>query len=426
MEKEKLTFRDTDKLYASVKTVECAQGMSTTRRTNGDDDPQHNRRPATTKPKSVVLGGCVPCAYKIGGFHTTRDPTFCRACPNQRPEQCPRSGSVSTGDAIAGYAPGMAVLTVGDGDFSFSLSLARRLLWGQKSHTQRTFLVATSYEKESTLEGVYGNTFRQTVEELQTLGVHLAYEVDATRLDETLPVSLLWEGYQGKDAKRRLFHRICWNFPCTAIAEGQDGQNQEMEDNKSLIRRFIRSAGALLVRGCGEIHICHKTKPPYNQWKLEEQVALGLKVHQSRDDKSTFPNLTYTGRIVLDRYLMPPYTPRKALDQKSFPCHDACFYIFAAEHEKEKNGDDLQPSDSFPPTIPHQVDGSESEDDQESETKLLVKVDYDLIQSIREQHLADAAVTKRFGHRMAKTKRKNKNWNTSAHMPQKRKKTQRR
>jgi len=38
--------------------------------------------------------------------------------------------------------------------------------------------------------------------------------------------------------------------------------------------------------------------------------------------------LRYAGKIVLDRALILPYIPRKALDRKSFPCHDACIYVF--------------------------------------------------------------------------------------------------
>jgi hypothetical protein len=40
------------------------------------------------------------------------------------------------------------------------------------------------------------------------------------------------------------------------------------------------------------------------------------------------PVVKYLGRVVLDRYLLPPYTPRKALCRKSFPMHDACTYVF--------------------------------------------------------------------------------------------------
>jgi 25S rRNA (uracil2634-N3)-methyltransferase len=107
-----------------------------------------------------------------------------------------------------------------------------------------------------------------------------------------------------------------------------------MEDNKLLVRRFVSNAETNFLKPHGEIHMCHKTKPPFNHWKLDE-VALELcGPSPDNDDKATTTTTTtttrleYAGRMVLDRFLLPPYTPRKALDKKSFPCHDACFYIF--------------------------------------------------------------------------------------------------
>jgi hypothetical protein len=131
-----------------------------------------------------------------------------------------------------------------------------------------------------------------------------------------------------------------------------------MEQNKNLVRNFVKSAQSILTNhGDGELYICHKTKPPFNQWNLEE-VAL-----ENMEKKETKGNCTFssprslfcTGRIVLDKFLLPPYVPRKALDQKSFPCHDACFYIFAQE-QSQRGEDDLSMK-LFPPTIIQHNDG---------------------------------------------------------------------
>lgn len=53
------------------------------------------------------------------------------------------------------------------------------------------------------------------------------------------------------------------------------------------------------------------------------------------------PRMRYCGRMVLDRYLLPPYTPRKALDRKSFPVHDACTYIFGLSRDSKQLSDDV-------------------------------------------------------------------------------------
>lgn len=290
-----MTTRSTELLFAFPVTIDCA------------------------------LGGCVPCGYKIGLFDVALDKEFCKSVPNQRPEQCPRmfnwGVNIPDGDATVGpstnYAsPGMKVLTVGDGDFSFSLAVARKLFStaSQGEAAKQSTLIATSYESEETLRKVYPD-FDRTLRELRGLGADVYYEVDGTALGQSLHSGLL---------EPETFDRICWNFPCTAIGKGQDGQNDAMEENKELVRSFVANSTPLL-RPQGEIHICHKSKPPFNQWRLD-QVALE-KLHATESTGT----ISFCGRIILDRATLPTYTPRKALDRKSFPCHDACFYIFAKQ-----------------------------------------------------------------------------------------------
>jgi 25S rRNA (uracil2634-N3)-methyltransferase len=168
------------------------------------------------------------------------DKEFCKAAPNQRPEQCPRSLSEKGESGTLGYQKGMKILTVGDGDFSFSLALAR-IISGNG-------LIATSYESKQTLMQVYPQ-IEVTMAELESLGAILHFQVDATRIRETLDT-----------ARPGLYDRIVWNFPCQAVAKGRDGQNEEMENNKKLVADFVSNAKGLMVRKGGQIHINHKTK----------------------------------------------------------------------------------------------------------------------------------------------------------------------
>lgn len=97
-------------------------------------------------------------------------------------------------------------------------------------------------------------------------------------------------------------------------------------------------------------------QPPFNQWGIESIVS------------DACPELRYCGRIVFDRYLTPPYTPRKAMDRKSFPVHDACVYAFDAGNggnPLEQNTIELKLAKKHP-----------------SPSKFL-KVDPDLIDSLR-------------------------------------------
>jgi len=374
---ESLSFsiRCSEKLYAVKETYDCAMNL-----------------------------GCVPCAYKIGCFDVALDKEFCKARPNQRPEQCPRSSSSSNqqnrNNGVMGFRRGMSILTVGDGDFSFSLGLARALLGQQDSqnsnNNDETVLVATSYESEATLRKVYPD-FERTLCELQKLGVHVAYNVDATRILETLPTAI----------KSPRFHRICWNFPCTAIGGGQDGQNKAMEDNKELVRNFVESSKNVLRTG-GELYVCHKTKPPYNQWDLEtvalEKQQRTTTSNNNSNNGAAITRLYYSGRIVLDRFLLPPYTPRKALDKKSFPCHDACFYVFAQEATAKTK---KKKAIVFESTIPR--------DDQEeicgsidSPATTLVKIEPKLLCRLRQKFMSSAAASS-----SAKKSRKSKKQKTN-------------
>ena len=116
------TIRDCSELYAVAETVKCAH-----------------------------QNGCIPCAYKIAMFDL--DSEIRRRIPNQNPEFCPRLQlksikiRLNNDEHTLGYKHEMSVLTIGDGDFSFSLALAR---FGCR-------VVATSYESADTLRTIFGS-----------------------------------------------------------------------------------------------------------------------------------------------------------------------------------------------------------------------------------------------------------------------------
>ena len=211
-------------------------------------------------------GGCVPCCYKI---FQHAGPSSTRLRPNERPELChrlraglpstepPTASANGTGPRRCGMYDGrMHILTVGDGNFSFSLALARRLCPFDAGS-----LVATSHESAETVRRVYPDAAAH-IDELTALGASVYHGVDATALDETLPATA-----------RRQYHRVVWNFPCIGrgLSAGSDGQNAEMDANKQLVQGFGASAARLLGPEA-ELHITHKTKPPYCQWMVAAQA----------------------------------------------------------------------------------------------------------------------------------------------------------
>jgi len=224
--------------------------------------------------------------------------------PNVRPESCPRiSGEVvvKSDQGIGLYLAGFSVLTVGDGNLSFSLALARAL--GGECVT------ATTWESRSEVLAIYKAP--HIVHELENdLGATVMDRVDAARLGERF-----------SDCT---FDYIVFNFPCVAPADaapGEDGQMQHFEHNRALLSGFGSCAAALLNDG-GQVHVSHKTKASFGQWGLCELI---------QGDSG----LICLGAVVFDRAAYVDYRPAKQRDAKSFPVSDACTFAFGFPDDED-------------------------------------------------------------------------------------------
>ena len=240
-----------------------------------------------------ALDGCAVCAHRICQHGAPGRPLP----PAQRPESCPRVVDESPGPDLGQLYGGCRVLTVGDGDLSFSVALAER--------GECASLTASTLEPDlETLQREYdGLDVRGNAKRIDDV----RYGVDARRLtfDES-------------------FDRIVFNFPCLPVAAGKDGNSEgsgkadasAIEENKALVRAFVRSAVPLLAPG-GEIHLAHKTKEPFSWWGFPDLVSHTL--------------LTYRGALVFDRAAYQPYANRKARDRKSFSAIDAVVYVYSRD-----------------------------------------------------------------------------------------------
>jgi|UniRef100_K3XBJ3 25S rRNA (uracil2634-N3)-methyltransferase len=279
---------------------------------------------------------CRVCLYKIVLYGRAG------LLPMVRPELCPRiaaqakATSAEEDEAEVGASSGESstariglydakqvkrILTVGDGNFSYSLALANafRGLAGDVSAEEKVELVATSHESKATILETYPDGER-ILNELNAMlsFVQVHHEIDATNKEQMQAL--------GK------FDRVIWNFPCVRAPRGEDGQNQEMEINKKLLADFFALVGESLTP-TGEIHVTHKTKPPYGQWGIEA-IAENSK-------------LRYVRAVVFDRCMYPGYSNKKVLSKGSFPIWDSQTFVFVPAAREVAPEAETEPEDSL-------------------------------------------------------------------------------
>ncbi|XP_015896784.3 heavy metal-associated isoprenylated plant protein 41 isoform X1 [Ziziphus jujuba] len=150
------------------------------------------------------------------------------------------------------YSSKHQILLVGEGDFSFSHSLANS--FGSASNID-----ATSLDPYDELIKKYKEA-KPNLENLKKLGASVLHCVDATKMKSHT------------DLKMRKFDRIIFNFPHAGF-HGREDDAQLIAKHRSLVYCFFRNARSML-RANGEIHVNHKTKAPFCDWKIHE-LALG-------------------------------------------------------------------------------------------------------------------------------------------------------
>ncbi|CAL5202399.1 unnamed protein product [Lathyrus oleraceus] len=149
---------------------------------------------------------------------------------------------------ITHYCSDHQILLVGDGDFSFSLSLAKA--FGSASN-----IVASSLDSYAEVTKKYKNA-KSNLEELQKLGAYLLHGVDATKMKHH------------PDLKIRRFDRIIFNFPHAGFHRKEDNLMM-IKMHMDLVFGFFKNASHML-RINGEVHVNHKTTPPFDTWNIEK------------------------------------------------------------------------------------------------------------------------------------------------------------
>ena len=263
--------------------------------------------------------GCICCAYKIIVHRPNTTYNGNKCPPNQRPEMCLRildtkrtkgNAALQNTNSYGIYKnqSGVRILTIGDGDLSFTLNLAK--------HIPKCRVVGTTYLSKTEFKSVYSDAENMLNSASMLSNLRIIHSVDATQLGKKKsPLA---------HSSETSYHKIVWHFPCIApqnnnakinsLESKRDGQNEEMNKNKNLLLKFFSRCHHVGVPG-GEIHIVHKTKASYSHWNIIELA-----------EKS---GLLFRSCVIFDKTLYPGYRNRKARSGKgSFPCHDARIFIF--------------------------------------------------------------------------------------------------
>ncbi|RID56583.1 hypothetical protein BRARA_F00018 [Brassica rapa] len=131
------------------------------------------------------------------------------------------------------YSSNHQILLVGEGDFSFSCSLASRF-------RSASNICASSLDSYDDVVRKYSKA-RSNLATLKRLGASLLHGVDATKL------------HLHPHLNSRRFDRIIFNFP-------HAGFHGKETDSR-------------LIQADGEIHVSHKDKAPFCHWNLEELAS---------------------------------------------------------------------------------------------------------------------------------------------------------
>ncbi|CAN8321911.1 unnamed protein product [Cochlearia groenlandica] len=152
---------------------------------------------------------------------------------------------------VTDYSSNHELLLVGEGDFSFSCSLATS--FGSASN-----ICASSLDSYDDVVRKYSKA-RSNLNNLKRLGALLLYGVDATKLQIHPHLS------------HKRFDKIIFNFPHAGF-HGKESDPYLIRKHRELVFGFFHSASHML-RADGQVHVSHKNKEPFCLWNIEELAS---------------------------------------------------------------------------------------------------------------------------------------------------------
>ncbi|XP_013614459.1 PREDICTED: uncharacterized protein At4g26485-like [Brassica oleracea var. oleracea] len=154
-----------------------------------------------------------------------------------------------TSERVSHYNNKQKILLVGEGDFSFSLCLA-------KAFGSATNITATSLDTREELEQKYKDA-KNNVEELERRGCTVIHGVNVHSMDKDHRV-----------VRSIVYDRIIFNFPHAGFHFGRETDSYTILQHQEVVKGFFLSAKEL-VDASGEIHVTHKIAHPFTSWNIK-------------------------------------------------------------------------------------------------------------------------------------------------------------
>ncbi|KAL2475963.1 Uncharacterized protein Adt_36699 [Abeliophyllum distichum] len=172
-------------------------------------------------------------------------------CSDDQSETTSEESLVAEGKWIKHYNSYHRILLVGEGDFSFSASLA--VAFGSAF-----FMIATSLDSQDFLKKNYKHAM-SNIEKLRSRGCTVMHEIDATKIANHHSLG-------GKT-----FDRVIFNFPFAGFFK-ELSREVQLRKHKRLVSLFLKNAKEMISEN-GEIHISHKTNNFHIEWNLESVAS---------------------------------------------------------------------------------------------------------------------------------------------------------
>ncbi|KAM5586826.1 uncharacterized protein ABKV19_005649 [Rosa sericea] len=153
---------------------------------------------------------------------------------------------------IKHYTNYQRILLVGEGDFSFAVSLAR-------AFGSSTKMIATSLDTRGEL--IKYSKAMSNLRELESRGCQILHGVDVNTM------------LHHPELINKQFDRIIYNFPHAGYLKGRCRSREKNKFqillHQSLVRGYFMNSREMLTKN-GEIHVTHKTSYPFSEWEIVE------------------------------------------------------------------------------------------------------------------------------------------------------------